>query len=397
MSLLRFAWKNISGNSLRSWVVALCALVVAAFALFATLLLRGAATSLELAADRLGADIIVVPEGAQTELEGALLMGVPAHFWMPEQVVDKLAAIPGVEAVSPQIYLATLVGASCCSVSEMFMVAYEPQTDFTLRPWLDQELPGGLGLGEVIGGDYIFATEEDDGILVYGDLLKLKGNLAPTGSGLDQSLFFTLDTARDIARVSQTEAEEPLVIPPGQVSAVLIKTALGANNEEVAVQIYRTIPGVFPIQSAQLFRSSRMQLNSLLNTVVIVLGLIWPLAIVLIGMVYLMAANERRRELGVIRALGATSRFVRQSLLAEAGLLAFCGAAVGVFLAVLAIYLFRRLIMVSLGVPFLLPSAGSLLLQIGIGLLLAMFSVVLAALLPAFRVSRQDPAIAMRE
>ena len=83
MNLLQLAWKNISGNGLRSWVVALCALVVAAFALFATLLLRGAATSLELAADRLGADIVVVPEGAQTEMEGALLMGVPAQFWMP--------------------------------------------------------------------------------------------------------------------------------------------------------------------------------------------------------------------------------------------------------------------------------------------------------------------------
>ena len=127
------------------------------------------------------------------------------------------------------------------------------------------------------------------------------------------------------------------------------------------------------------------------------MALIWPLALVLIGMVYLMAANERRRELGVLRALGATRRFVAASLLTEAGILAFCGASLGVFLAVLAIYLFRRLIIVSLGVPFLLPSPGSLALQIGIGLLLAMFSVFLAALLPAIKISRQDPALAMRE
>jgi putative ABC transport system permease protein len=110
-----------------------------------------------------------------------------------------------------------------------------------------------------------------------------------------------------------------------------------------------------------------------------------------------MAANERRRELGVLRALGATRRFVAESLLAEAGLLALCGASVGVFLGALAMVLSRRLIMSSLGVPFLLPSPGSLALQIGIGLLLAMFSVVLAALLPAIKISRQEPAIAMRE
>ncbi len=397
MSLLRLAWRNIAGNGLRSWVVALCALVVAAFALFSTLLLRGTATSLELAADRLGADIVVVPQGAQTEMEGALLMGVPVQFWMPAENVGKLAAIPGVEAVSAQIYLATLVDASCCSVSEMFMVAYDPDTDFTVRPWLEERHSAGLGLGEVIGGDYISATEGEDGILVYGDLVRLKGNLEPTGTGLDQSLFFTLDTAHDMARVSETEAEEPLVIPPDQVSAVLLKTKPGADTEPIAVEIYRTVPGVYPIQSASLFQSSRAQLKSLLNTVAIVMALIWPLAVVLIGMIYLMAANERRRELGVLRALGATRRFVAESLLLEASLLALCGASVGVFLAVLAIYLFRKLIMVSLGVPFLLPSPGPLAIQIGIGLLLAMGSVFLAALLPAIKISRQDPAIAMRE
>jgi len=397
MSMLQLAWKNISGNSLRSWVVVLCALVVAAFALFATLLLRGAATSLELAADRLGADIVVVPQGAQTEMEGALLMGVPAHFWMPEENVDRLAAIPGVEAVSPQIYLATLKGASCCSVSEMFMIAYDTLTDFTVRPWLEKRLPAGLGLGEIIAGDYISATEGDDGILVYGELVKLKGNLEPTGTGLDQSLFFTLETARQIARTSFSLAKEPLIIPPDQVSAVLLKTKPGMDTQQIALDIYGTVPGVYPIQSANLFQSSRTQLQSLLSTVVIIMALIWPLAIVLIGMVYLMAANERRRELGVLRALGATSRFVAEQLLVEASLLAFCGASVGVFLAALAIYLFRRLIVVTLGVQFLLPSPGSLAAIFGIGLLLAMFSVLLVALLPAIKISRQDPAIAMRE
>jgi ABC-type antimicrobial peptide transport system permease subunit len=69
----------------------------------------------------------------------------------------------------------------------------------------------------------------------------------------------------------------------------------------------------------------------------------------------------------------------------------------GVALAGLAIFLFRNLIMVSLEIPFLLPSPVSLALQLGAGLLLALFSVNLAALFPAFRISRQDPAIAMRE
>ena len=132
MSLFQLAWKNISGNSFRSWVVSLCALLVAGFALTTTLLMRGAENSLRLAIDRLGADIVVVPAGSEAKIESALLMGVPAKFWMPQDNIGKISMIPGIEAVSPQLYLATLTGASCCSVSDMFMIAYDPETDFTL-------------------------------------------------------------------------------------------------------------------------------------------------------------------------------------------------------------------------------------------------------------------------
>jgi putative ABC transport system permease protein len=397
MNLLQLAWKNISGNTFRSLVVFNCALLVAAFALSATLLLRGAAASLKLASDRLGADIVAVPSGAEAKMEGALMMGAPAQFWMPEQNVANIASVPGVEAVSPQIYLATLTGASCCSVANMFMVAYDPDTDFTIRPWLKQKLNDGLRLGEVVGGAYISATEGNQNIRVYNYLVTLKANIEPTGTGLDQTMFFTMDTARDIARISESQAEDRLVIPPHQVSAVLVKVKSGIDPNEVAIRIFRSVPGVVPIESSNLFQSSRKQLASLLRTVVIMLGLVWALSVMLIGLVFSMAANERRRELGVLRAIGATRRFIAESLLAEAGILAACGGMVGIALAVMAVYLFRKLIMVSLGLPFLLPSPGSLAIQVGAGIFLALFSVFLAALFPAYKISRLDPAIAMRE
>ncbi|HSJ52390.1 MAG TPA: ABC transporter permease [Anaerolineae bacterium] len=397
MNLLHLAWKNISRNRLRSAIVAVCALVVAAFSVFATLLLRGTAASLELTVDRLGADIVVVPQEAQTEMEGALLMSIPVNSWMPADTAEKLRSIPGVEAVSPQLYLATLVDTPFNSAPETFLIAFDPETDFTVQPWLSNPLATRLGPGDVIGGSNISATEGKDGIRIYGDLVTLKGNLEPTGTGLDQSLFFTLDTAHDMAQDSEGGAGERLVVPVGQISAVLLQTRPLSSTEEIAVEIYRTVPGVYPIQSANVFHASRIQLKGLLDTVTMVLAVIWPLAVLLTGLIYLLAANERRRELGVLRALGATSRFISLSLLIEASLLALCGAAVGALLAASSIYLFRSLIMTSLGVPFLLPSPASLALQVGIGLLLAMFSVVLAALLPAIQISRQEPAVAMRK
>jgi len=397
MNLFQLALKNISGNTFRSFVVALCALLLAAFALFTTLLLRGAENSLRLAIDRLGADIVVVPEGTEAKVEGALLMGVPTKVWMPQDVVKKIATIPGVEVASPQLYLATLTGASCCSVSNMFMIAYDPQTDFTITPWLMQKMGKGLRLGEVVGGSYIFPSEGYQNIKVYGYLVTLKANLEPTGTGLDQTLFMTFSTAQDVSSKSTTQALAPLEIPSNSISSVMVKVLPGSDLHAVSAQIMQTVPGVTPIESANMFQSYRKQMTGLLKTILVVMGIAWGLSIVLIGLVFSMAANERRKELGVLRALGATRRFIFQSLLAEASLMAIIGAAAGIFIAGLAIFLFRNFIMVSLGIPFLLPSAGVFTLWVGAGLLLALFSVNLAALLPAIKISRQDPAVAMRE
>jgi putative ABC transport system permease protein len=397
MNLGGLAWRNICGSGFRSGVVAVCACLVACFALSTTMIIRGAENSLRLAIERLGADINVVPEGAETKVEGALLMGHPTSVWMPEERLKRIASVDCVAAVSPQLYLSTLRDASCCAVPNLFLIAYDPATDFTVRPWLKTRIGNELRLGESIGGTYVFTPPGEQNIKLYGYFLTLKANLEPTGTGLDQSMFLTFETAQDVARISRTRAERPLEIPPGCVSAALIKVSPGTNPHDVAIRIMQTVSGVTPIESPNLFQSYRKQMTGLLRSVLAVLVITLVLSTALIGLVFSMAANERRRELGVLRALGATRKFVFKSLLTEAALLALVGASAGIFLAAAGVHFFRKLIILSLGIPFLFPAPGSLLLQILGGLLLALTSITIAALLPAFRISRQDPAVAMRE
>jgi len=397
MNLYRLALRNIAGSAFRSWVVVLCAFLVTSMALGTTLVMRGAANSLRLAIDRLGADIIVVPAGAATKVESALLMGVPVQVWMPENNLEKIAALPRVQAVSPQLYLSTLENASCCSVSSMFLVAYDPATDFTIEPWLEKETGGSLKLGEAVGGSFVFVPEGEQNIKLYGYFITLAANMEPTGTGLDQSMFLTFETAEDIARISKTMAEKPLVIPSDSISAVLVRVKPGEDPNLVALDIMHNVPDVTPIESPNLFQAYRQQMNGLLSSVVLVMGITLTLSVVLIGLVFSMAANERRRELGVLRAMGATRNFVLKSLLFEASLLALMGGFVGGCLTALVVYLFRNFIVNSLGLPFLLPTLPLLFVEILGGLALALVSVTLAAMLPAYRISHMDPAQAMRE
>jgi len=397
MQLVQLARRNITGNAFRSWVVALCACLVAGLALGTTLILRGADSSLRLANQRLGADIVVVPEGAVEKVEGALLMGHTTRVWMASQNLDKVVGVPGVQAASPQIYLSTLLNASCCSVPNMFLVAYDPATDFTLEPWLKNTIGQGLKLGEVVGGAFVFTPEGEQNIQIYGYLVTLKANLEPTGTGIDQSMFMTLETARDIARVSVTMAVAPLEIPDDGISAVMVQLDPGADPQATAVEIMHRVPGVTPIVSSNLFQAYRKQLGSLRAGIGATLGLTLGLSVLLIGLVFSMAANERRRELGVLRAMGASRAFVFRTLLVEAGMLALAGAFTGITLTILVVYLFRTLIVVTLGLPFLMPALSTLAAEVLAGLGVALVVITLAALFPAVRISRLDPAVAMRE
>lgn len=412
--MIRLAIKLIRGSGFRSIAIFLAVAGVTGFLLCISLIIAGVHHSLDYSLKRLGADIIVVPKGAETKVQTALLMGKPINVttpvWMPRENLQKVAAIPGVEAVSPQVYLSSMYNSPCCAVSEMFIVVFDPVTDFTVTPWLEKNLHGGLARGDSIGGTYIFIPEGWEKIKIYGYEVGLTGNLEPTGTGLDRTLFMTMETAADMGKASLTKAVSPAnyvkqdtgtesytFIFEKNISSIMVKVAPGVDPHQVALKILEDTEGMVPMESPQLFSAFRSQMNGLLWGLFAITVVIWAVAMVLIGVVFSMAANERRREIAVLRAVGATRNFIFLSVLTEAALLAASGAAVGIAGAAAGLFLFRDMIAGSLNIPFLFPSLPSFIGLFGAGVALAIISVALSALLPAIRSSRQELAIGMRE
>jgi len=406
MSLSRLAAKNIAGSLFRSGAVFLCAALVAGLGLAATLVVLGAENSLRANLDRMGADLLVFPWGiVNQKAESAHLMSTASQLWIPRADVDRIAQVEGVAAVTPQLYLATLRDSPSLSLRtgpfsarpELFLMAYDPATDFVVEPWLEQKLNGSLGLGEAVAGAHISTVDSGQTVSVYGYDLKLAGQLQPTGSDLDQSLFMTFDTAQDILRHTQGSGPPPFKIAPGSISTAMVKVAMGSDTHDVSVRVMEQVPGVVPIESAGLFQTQRTQMIGLLRTVLIMLGVTWILSMVFMGLAFSLAVNERRRQIGVLRALGASQAIVLKSLLAESTLLALGGGLAGNLLAVLLVIPLQEQITRLAGVPLLLPAPMAFLGLILGGLLLALTSVTLAASLPAIRISRQEPALVMRE
>ncbi|HSQ21794.1 MAG TPA: FtsX-like permease family protein, partial [Coriobacteriia bacterium] len=341
MSLVRIALRDISRSGFRSAMVFLCATLLAGFILGITLVTQGANDSLSLTQERLGADIMVVPQGAEAGVENALLAGGRTSVWMPTAHVEAIRSLPGVAAASPQMYLASLAGASCCSVGDMFIIAFDPSSDFTVQPWLEQRLGQGLSAGETLGGTHVSVPPGEQGLTVYGYPVTLAATLEPTGGSLDQSLFMTFETAREIAAGSATAAEAPLEIPADSVSSVLVRVADGADPVTVAGAILTGVPDVSVVLRPSMFGFFRERIAALESALGVILALGATVAVLLIGVVFALAAHERRREIGVWRALGATRTQVASTFVAQAAVLAAAGGLAGALFGAFVTYLFQ--------------------------------------------------------
>jgi len=396
--LWRLVLRNILGNLFRSGAIFLCAALVAGLSLSATLVVRSAEGGLRQNLSRMGADIVAVSWGTMTEdYDGAQLVGMMTNRWMPRAYMERIAAVEGVEAVSPQLYLSTLTDSPFCSLPEMYLLAYDPRTDFVLKPWLEHDPIGYLRLGEAVGGSEVFDPDDNQHIEVYGYPLQLIRTMEETGGDLDQAVFVSFETALAIQEHVQAGPKPPIEIAPESISAAMIKVQLDSDPHEVAVRILEQVPGVLPLESTGFFQMQRGQMVGLMRTVLALSALTWLLSILFMGLVFSLAANERRREIAMLRALGATSNQVLRILLLEGVGLALSGGMAGLGLAIAVAGLLAGQIAQVVGIQIALPPPVLLLGLVVMGLVLAVLSVTVAAWIPVSRLSQQEPAIAMRE
>ena len=138
------------------------------------------------------------------------------------------------------------------------MVGIDPGTDFTVGPWLANNLQRPLADDEIILGAnaHIFLGKSEshpgDEEYFYGKKFTVAGILDPTGIGIDDAGFVSLNAAYDMARGSDVNAIVKLDVKPGQVSAFMVSVNQGADRSDVANRIEVQVPGVAVVSSREL-------------------------------------------------------------------------------------------------------------------------------------------------
>ena len=346
---------------------------------------------------RLGADIIVVPNQARSHgtVDSILLQGIPGYFYMDESYLEKIAAREGVEAASPQFFLAS-ASAGCCSVAVQ-IIGFDPETDFSIQPWIHESYSGAVGDGDLIVGSSI-EVPSNHKLVFYNNSYNVAAQLDKTGTGLDTAVYANMNTIREMLDASTKQGFHYYDGDPKRaISSVMIKVSDGYGIENVTNDINVHVRKVEATQAKSMISGIASGLANVSRAVGVLVAAIWVLALSILMVVFVMIANERTKEFAVLRVVGASETMLKRLLLMESAIISGVGSLCGIASATLIVFPFSGLIKQSLDLPYLLPNTGSVAVLLIGSALLSLLAGALTSGLSARRLTKSETGLILRE
>ncbi|WP_028583688.1 ABC transporter permease [Desulfogranum mediterraneum] len=385
ISLLQFAWKSVSRKIFRNIVLILTVSGLVCLLVFALLFKKTVTDDIQRAGQRLGADIVIVPAKAQTMAEEFILESKEKTFYMDDFLITALTDLEGIRQLNSHIYLDTL-DAECCSIDAGQVIVFDSGKDFVVAPWLAENSPAILGRNEILVGSYVY---EYLGLMntaaLFGQDVKVVGHLKETGTGLDHGLFLDRSSFAEIS---------PAILAnyrPGTTSILFLKLEPGYELTEMVAKIRDINPKVGIMTRGSIGADVRSTLADMIKIFAITILIAAILAALMAWSTFTAIANERRREIGVLRALGARKVQIIRLFLIEAGIIALCGGIIGVALGHWLTFFvgsdFHLLSRLDAESVFSLAS----LLVSAMALLIGVLVCFTGALIPILRISTRDP------
>jgi putative ABC transport system permease protein len=235
----------------------------------------------------------------------------------------------------------------------------------------------GAAAAQLLGIDRVFSGER---IWLGGQWFYVAGILSPSvlAPAIDNSVLVGFPAAEHYLAFDGHPSTVYVRAQTDQVNAVHDVLAATANPEN---------PGGVDVSQPSAALVAQADAQSALNNLFLGLGAV-ALLVGAVGVANIMIISvlERRSEIGLRRALGATKGHIRIQFLAEAILLALIGGAVGVGLGVLSTAVYASTKGWTVVVPTVAWTGG-----LGSAVLIG----AVAGLLPALRAARMSPTEAL--
>jgi putative ABC transport system permease protein len=336
--------------------------------------------------EKYGPNLAVMPAISSVDTHlGDLSLGTLAvgENYIPEEKIPEIRQIAdgeirealgitdqgNIATIAPKLYINTEVQGT-----SMMVVGVEPEEESKIKTWwkiqegkylegTDQALVGAVAAK-------LLALNTGDTVELNGSAVTVTGILEETGSNDDYQIFVPLETLQNAFGKK------------GLISSIDIRALCNACPVEViANAINQNITGVRAIAVKQV-AEAEMGVMERMNKFMLALGGI-TLAVGLFGVINTMmsSVNERIKDIGIMRAVGASRNQIMRVFIYEAIIIGIVGGIFGYLAGTLLAYIVGPIIFEGTNINFVLK-------YLPLSLALAILVAVIATLYPALRAAR---------
>ena len=344
--------------------------------------------------EKYGPNLAVMPAISNVDTHlGDLSLGTLAvgENYIPEEKIPEIRQIADGEiksalgitdegdiaTIAPKLYINTEVKGT-----SMMVVGVVPEEEIKIKTWwqirdgqyierADQALVGAVAAK-------LLTLNTGDTVELNGSAVTVTGILEETGSNDDYQIFVPLETL-------QTAFGKE-----GLISSMDIRALCNACPVEIiANAINQNITGVRAIAVKQV-AEAEMGVMDRMNKFMLALGGI-TLAVGLFGVVNTMmsSVNERIKDIGIMRAVGASRNQIIKVFIYEAIIIGIVGGILGYLAGTLLAYVVGPIIFEGTNINFVLQ-------YLPLSLALAIFVAIIATVYPALRATKVRVADSFR-
>jgi putative ABC transport system permease protein len=280
--------------------------------LFALLSLSaGIERSLDREISGMGAHVLLLPEGCPYELTLALMQGTDALEHIDAATLPTIRATENVATAVPAVVGKARVNGQLTSI-------YGTTDELlAVRRWPWEQFDGAI-IGSDVAEKLALKAGDAMTLKLYAEReVTVAAVLEPTSGRDDTFVFVPLTTAQSVLGLD------------GKLSAVLVQT----EDVSRAVQTQYALGRMSDIQAvppSDVFSRLMELFGSIKQTLILITGIAIVVGVLTTMNTMSMAVHERKRDIGVLRALGSTRRDVMKLFVRESLILSLIGGAVGV-------------------------------------------------------------------
>lgn len=311
----------------------------------------------------LGSDFILQPPGYS-------IFYAFSDASLNEKYADMLRQVPGVAAVAP-----VLSRFSSKHFGLVFGIDLASYNQFPGRLQIIEGTPSLKGDEVIIDQAYADAKKLSPGMTM--DVLNHTYTVtAICRPGAVVRVFVPLETFKKLNGT------------PDKVTIMFIKAAPNANLDQVYQALQQKFPGFSLLRASDpslLLAEARLPGLDVFRMMIVVVSMLLAFMIILLAMY--TTIFERTREIGILKSLGASQRFIVTMILKESAMICGLGVILGIIISEII-----RVIIVSRFPTLQVAMGFGELLQ---GLVLGLLAGTLGALYPAYKAAKMDPVKAL--